>query len=183
MAVITGRVVDEFGEPNAGGVCECSALHVRAGATPAHSGRRRKLERRCGGVTCRRAPPSDCRAGVSGVPGSLGRCWPVRGRGVTALAGGDCVASRTQFGKFVPPLFIGRSQAVLAYLRRHPDLRLTNRLTGVGLGRCADMSLKFKPFLVLVTNESSETVVSFSKVWTVSCPFERMYTAASLWQR
>src|SRR5690242_6745406 len=38
------------------------------------------------------------------------------------------------------------------------------------IGRVADMGLQLKPMLVVVTNESSSTVVSFSNVWRVSYP-------------
>jgi hypothetical protein len=36
------------------------------------------------------------------------------------------------------------------------------------LGRVTDLALRLKPFLVIVTNESQKTVVSFSKKWSVA---------------
>jgi hypothetical protein len=38
------------------------------------------------------------------------------------------------------------------------------------IGRVADIGLKLKPMLVIVSNESQQTVVSYSKTWTARLP-------------
>src|SRR2546422_1006369 len=42
------------------------------------------------------------------------------------------------------------------------------------IGRVADIGLQLKPLLVVVTNESAKTVVSFSKTWRVIYPDGRV---------
>ena len=42
-----------------------------------------------------------------------------------------------------------------------------DNLAGPMIGRIADRALKLKPLLVIVTNDSTQTVVAFSHQWTV----------------
>jgi hypothetical protein len=42
------------------------------------------------------------------------------------------------------------------------------------IGRVADIGLQLKPLLVVVTNESADTVMSFSKTWRVTYPDGRV---------
>jgi hypothetical protein len=44
------------------------------------------------------------------------------------------------------------------------------------IGRVADLGLQLKPLLVVVTNESAKTVVSFSKTWRVTYPDGKIMT-------
>src|SRR5262245_23927115 len=43
------------------------------------------------------------------------------------------------------------------------------------IGRAADLGLQLKPLLIVVTNESAQTVVSFSRTWRILYPDGRIH--------
>jgi hypothetical protein len=47
------------------------------------------------------------------------------------------------------------------------------------IGRVADIGLKLKPMLMIVANESPQTIVSYSKKWTVRYPDGRTTVISS----
>jgi hypothetical protein len=54
-----------------------------------------------------------------------------------------------------------------------------DNLAGPMIGRIADRALKLKPLLVIVTNDSTQTVVAFSHQWSVRHHNGRMTTSRS----